>query len=179
VSEFDAAADGELSLKTPATVRTGKEPIAIAVNPDGKSVYVANNHDSTLSQYDIGPGGVLSPDIPATVPTGGGPSGIAVSPDGKSVYVTDFCCDFAVSQCSTGAGDTLIPKTPVTVATHRRTRRQARLRDRLGRQRDPAVRWRQRPGNTRPAEPRRCEHRPDEPSESRSDRRRSVSTAPT
>lgn len=55
VSEYDVAADGELSLKSPATVRTGKEPIAIAVNPDGKSVYVANSHDDTLSQYDIGP----------------------------------------------------------------------------------------------------------------------------
>lgn len=102
MSEYDVAADGELSLKSPATVRTGKDPIAIAVNRDGKSVYVANNHDNTLSQYDIGPGGVLSPAIPATVTTGDGPADVAVSPDGRSVYVTDFCCPFAVSQYTVG-----------------------------------------------------------------------------
>lgn len=114
VSEYDVAADGTLTPKTPGTVKTGQAPVAITVNPDGKSVYVVNNHDNTASQYDIGPGGVLSPTIPATVATGNSPAGIALTPDGKNAYVTNFCCSSTVSQYSVGTGDTLTPKTPAT-----------------------------------------------------------------
>lgn len=117
VSQYDVAANGTLTPKTPATIRTGRAPLGIAVNPDGKSVYVVDSHDDTVSQYDIGPGGVLSPTIPATVATGGNPTAIAVSPDGKHVYITDFCCESTVSQYSVGAGDTLTPETPATVRT--------------------------------------------------------------
>lgn len=114
VLQFDVAANGTLTLKTPPTVQTGRVPAGIAVTSDGKGVYVSDFSDNRVSQYDIGPGGALTPTIPATVPTGSEPEGVAVSPDGKSVYVANFN-DGTVSQYDVGAGEALTPKTPKTV----------------------------------------------------------------
>ena len=93
----------------------------MAVSPDGKSVYVVNQIDDTVSQYDVGAGGQLTLKTPATVPTGSGPFEVAVSPDGKSVYVTNSSAA-TVSQYDIGAGGALTPKTPATVATGQRPR---------------------------------------------------------
>jgi DNA-binding beta-propeller fold protein YncE len=99
-------------------VPAGANPIAIAVNPDGNSVYVTNAgsgvSSGTVSQYDVGAGGALSPKSPATVPAGDGPVGIAVSPDGHSVYVPNNDST-DVSQYTVGAGGALSPKSPATV----------------------------------------------------------------
>jgi hypothetical protein len=53
----------------------------VAVSPDGRSAYVVNDLDGTVSQYTIDPAtGALSPKSPPTVPTDGfNPAGIAVS----------------------------------------------------------------------------------------------------
>jgi DNA-binding beta-propeller fold protein YncE len=113
---------GALSPKTPLTVAAGSLPFHIAVAPNGKSVYVADEgdpiHASAVSQYSVDPvSGALSPMNPATVAAGSFPEGVAVSPDSKSAYVVDSG-DNAVSQYNidpvTGA---LSPKFPATVAT--------------------------------------------------------------
>ena len=113
ISQYDVQADGSLRPKTQRTIFAGAEPDSIAVNPDGRAVYVTNFTDDTVSQYDIGPGGVLTATIPPTVATGGHPESVAVTPDGKSVYVA---AGGGVSQYSVGTGDTLTPKKPPTVA---------------------------------------------------------------
>jgi DNA-binding beta-propeller fold protein YncE len=118
VSQYAVGVGGLLSSVTPPTVSAGADPFPIAVTPDGKSAYVANAFDNTVSQYDINPAsGALSPKTPATVATGTFPEGLAVTPDSKSVYVTNVGRD-TVSQYSvdpqTGA---LSPKTPATVGT--------------------------------------------------------------
>jgi hypothetical protein len=88
---------GLLSPKTPTTVATGGQPVAIAVAPDGKSAYSVNNV-GTIAQYNIDPStGLLSPKTPATVATGSGNEQIAVAFDGKSAYVTN-ASDGTVSQ---------------------------------------------------------------------------------
>ena len=121
VSQYDLGADGALSPNATPTVAAGTGPFAIAISPDGKSVYVANyisNGPDGISQYTVGPDGALSPMTPATVAGGDGPAGIAVSPDGKSVYVTNdnVIGPGAISQYSVGPTGALSPMTPATVA---------------------------------------------------------------
>ncbi len=118
VSQFDGLG-GLLVPLTPATVPAGGGATGIAVSPDGKSAYVANQFNNTVSQYDVGSDGRLGPKTPATVPAGQHPVGIAVSPDGKHVYVADFIgvpqVPGTVAQFSVGAGGALTPLTPATV----------------------------------------------------------------
>jgi DNA-binding beta-propeller fold protein YncE len=80
---------GALSPKTPPEVAAGFAAHGVVVTPDGRSAYVANINDNTISEYSIDPAtGNLSPKDPATVATGTGPTdGLAVAPDGKSLYV--------------------------------------------------------------------------------------------
>ena len=118
VSQYDVGSGGRLSPKSPATVAAGDRANAVAVSPDGGSVYVANyvsGGDGSVSQYDVGAGGELSPKSPATVAAGDGPNAVAVSPDGGSVYVANENSD-SVSQYDVGAGGALSPKSPAAVA---------------------------------------------------------------
>ena len=121
VSQYDVGAGGLLAPLSPAAVATGGlDPAAVAVSPDGGSVYVANvaatssDISGSVAQFDVGAGGVLSPKSPATVATGTSPFGVAVSPDGGSVYVTNL--PSSVSQYDVGPGGVLSPKSPATVA---------------------------------------------------------------
>jgi DNA-binding beta-propeller fold protein YncE len=127
VSQFNVLKGGVLSLKTAASVAAGNgrpnpqpgpptaylNPGGLAVSPDGKSVYVTNTADDTVSQYGVGAGGSLSPKSPSTVAAGRDPVGIAVTPDSQSVYVADEG-DGQLSQYLATAGG-LKPKTPATV----------------------------------------------------------------
>lgn len=64
------------------TVRTGFNPIGVAVRPDGAFAYVANNGSNSVSVIDTSTNAVV-----ATVPVGGSPIGVAVTPDGAFAYV--------------------------------------------------------------------------------------------
>ena len=119
ISQYAMAAGGELSPLNPATVAAGPGPGAVAVSPDGKSVYVTNSTNNTVSQYDVDQmSGALSPKVPPAVATGTSPRDVAVTPDGTSAYVTNGGSGNTVSQYDihpeTGA---LSPKTPASVAT--------------------------------------------------------------
>jgi DNA-binding beta-propeller fold protein YncE len=112
VSQYNLRA-GLLTPKSTDHVAAGRAPIGVAVSPDGKSVYVANE-GGMVSQYDVGAGGALSPKRTAQVAAGDGPFAVAVSPDGKSVYVANE--GGGVSQYDVGAGGALSAKSPATVA---------------------------------------------------------------
>ena len=66
VSQYDIdPVSGALTPKNPATVAASPAPSAVAVNPDGKSAYIANLGDGTVSQYDINPvSGALTAEDP-------------------------------------------------------------------------------------------------------------------
>jgi DNA-binding beta-propeller fold protein YncE len=96
---------------------------AVAVSPDGRSVYVASNADDAVARFDRDPAtGDLTPrGCVEDNDTGDGscakstdgldrPGGVAVSPDGESVYVASIQDDAVVRfkrNTTTGA---LIPK---------------------------------------------------------------------
>ncbi|MGI9164569.1 MAG: beta-propeller fold lactonase family protein [Mycobacterium sp.] len=80
VSVIDTAANAMIGR-----VEVGHGPSAIAVSPDGTTLYVANETDATVSVIDIATNAVTH-----TVAVGRMPLGVAASPDGKHVYVVGY-----------------------------------------------------------------------------------------
>jgi DNA-binding beta-propeller fold protein YncE len=117
--QFDVGAGGTLAPKKPPTVPAGDGPTSVVVSPDGKSAYVTNSADDTVSQYDVGSGGALSPKAVAEVGAGDAPSQLAVTPDGDSAYVANSgdpaSGGGSVSQYNVGADGSLSPKQANTV----------------------------------------------------------------
>jgi YVTN family beta-propeller protein len=67
-----------------ATFPAGNNPLGVAVSPDGRRVYIANDlRSSTVTVIDAASGAIV-----ATIPLGDGNAnaGVAVSPDGSKVY---------------------------------------------------------------------------------------------
>jgi YVTN family beta-propeller protein len=64
------------------SIEVGEGPIGMAVSPDGNTLYVSNELDSTVDVIDTGSHAILW-----TIPVSSGPVGLAVSPDGEYVYV--------------------------------------------------------------------------------------------
>lgn len=84
VSQYDVAPEGTLSLKQPAAVLAGRNPVGVGVSPDGGSVYVTDHGRQSgggaLYQFDVQQGGTLTPKSPASLSAGNNPTGFAVSP---------------------------------------------------------------------------------------------------
>jgi YVTN family beta-propeller protein len=66
-----------------ATVKVGLNSDGVAVTPDGKQAYVANQNTNNVSVIDTSSNSVV-----ATVPVGSNPTWVAVAPDGKHAYIT-------------------------------------------------------------------------------------------
>ncbi len=66
---------------TPATVAAGACPYAVAIDPSGRSAYVADNSGDAVLQFTIGPGGALTPMSAGSVAAGRAPA--ASSPPGE------------------------------------------------------------------------------------------------
>jgi 6-phosphogluconolactonase (cycloisomerase 2 family) len=112
VSQFDIAADGTLSPKTPSSVATGSSPLSVAVAPDSRHVYVVNQGDRTVAVYSADAAGALT--LSSTAPAGRGASQVALNPDGSSAYVTNLT-EGTISQYNVGAEGALTAKDPATV----------------------------------------------------------------
>jgi YVTN family beta-propeller protein len=63
-------------------IKVGKDAVAIAVTPDGKTAYVANFYSGTITPIDL-TRGVAEPPIRA----GALPRAIVIAPDGRTAYV--------------------------------------------------------------------------------------------
>ena len=96
ILQYDVAPDGRLTPKSaplepvPAgdlVPADGRVPFAIAVHPDGGSVYVTDLLRGTVRQYDVGAGGRLAAKDPAAIAAGAMPNGVAVRPNGRTAYV--------------------------------------------------------------------------------------------
>ena len=89
---------------------SGPGPAAVAVTPDGKFLYVANQFDGTVTGFSVDASGVLTRLTPgATATVGTAPSGMGITPDGGFLYVANSgssdvsafaVCNQVVTSCS-------------------------------------------------------------------------------
>jgi len=83
--------DGTVTPITTATntpgkpITVGKYPAAIAITPDGKTAYVANQDDDTVTPITTA---TNTPGKPINV--GALPTAIAITPDGRTAYVVSY-----------------------------------------------------------------------------------------
>ena len=92
---------------TTAAVARVLDPVAMAVSPDDRHVYVAGA-GGAVSVMDAATGAVT-----ATIPTRHGVSGLAISPDGTHLYATDGASDtVSVIDAAVGAVTATIPVGP-------------------------------------------------------------------
>ena len=102
-----------------SAVSTGLGPIAISITPDGKTLFVANNGDATLSFYSVNSDASLKSQ--GTTPSQGqNPTGLAVDPSGKLLFVTNQGTFASNSSSTVGvfaiSSGTLTPKTVFSTA---------------------------------------------------------------
>jgi DNA-binding beta-propeller fold protein YncE len=120
VWQYAVTGGGLLSPMSPASA-SGAGSAAVAISPDGRSVYVLDaTPNNRVFQYDVGADGGLTPKPQPTVETGPIPTGIAVSPDGRSVYVADDGStdgSAGITQYDVGPDGSLTPKVPALVAS--------------------------------------------------------------
>jgi DNA-binding beta-propeller fold protein YncE len=103
VLEYSIGAGGSLTLRASAPLPPNADPGALAVSPDGRSLYALDIAGvGAVIQYSVGTGGALTLKSPATVPTPQ-PNLLTVSPEGRSVYVTNGANERTVSQYSVNA----------------------------------------------------------------------------
>lgn len=82
-------ADGKLSEKIRTTLLpkdpTGSTPVALALSPDDKTLYVANADNNDVAVIDVSKPGESK--VKGFIPTGWYPTSIHISPDGKKLIV--------------------------------------------------------------------------------------------
>lgn len=109
VSAVDAATGS-----TVATIGVGKEPVDVAIAPDGSRVYVADKGSDSVSVIATATQSVI-----ANIAVGKEPAGIAVAPSGASAYVASFgdesVSPISIASSSTG-GPIHVGKEPEGVA---------------------------------------------------------------
>lgn len=86
VTLFDVANDRNLPL---GEFAVGQEPHGVAVAPDGKTVYVTNAVDGTVSILAVDTTQNPVATVIATLDVGTEPYGIALTPNGQKAYVTN------------------------------------------------------------------------------------------
>lgn len=113
VLQYDVAADGAATPKQPApALDAGTKPTAIAITPDGQTLYVADKGSDDLLQFHVGPGGALEPLETRTL--AGSPVGLTVAPDGKRAYMT---AEGFIKWMDIGAGGELDETTLIALNT--------------------------------------------------------------
>jgi 6-phosphogluconolactonase (cycloisomerase 2 family) len=94
----------------------GTGPSGLAVTPDGKFLYVANQYDSTLTKFSVDASGVLT--LGPVVPVGTTPSAVGMTPDGGFLYVGNASTVSAFAICNqvlTSCNDPTSPDGSLTV----------------------------------------------------------------
>ncbi|RPI58465.1 MAG: YncE family protein, partial [Lysobacterales bacterium] len=70
-----------------ARVATGGEPSSVVISPDGKTAYVTNRADATLTRVDGIDG--AAPSAGQSIDVGSEPTGVALSPTGAKLFVAE------------------------------------------------------------------------------------------
>ena len=100
VSGFRIAPNGALAEVPGSPFAGGFVPFAVAVDPLGRFLYVANSGGNTsanenVSGYRIAGKGALKPLAKSPFPNGQGPEAAAIDPFGRFLYVSDFFANFS------------------------------------------------------------------------------------
>src|SRR5215471_2054881 len=87
---YVAASNGMIPITTGTNtagtpIKIGAIPTAIAITPDGKTAYIADEHPATVTPVTTATG---TPGKPINI--GGFPWAIAITPDGKTAYTVDI-----------------------------------------------------------------------------------------
>ena len=88
VYEVNSQSGGLRTIPTSPFPSGGRDPIAEAVSPDAKNLYVVNEDDNNIVQFSIGTDGKLYPQATVNTP-GSFPLAVAVNPAGTFLYVID------------------------------------------------------------------------------------------
>jgi len=88
VYEVDSESGGLRTIPTSPFPSGGRDPIAEAVSPDAKNLYVVNQDDNNIVQFGIGTDGKLYPQATVNTP-GSFPLAIAINSAGTFLYVVD------------------------------------------------------------------------------------------
>ena len=117
VFQYGVDGTGALSPLSQPTVAAGDAPLAVAVSPNARWVYVMSS--TSVGQFDLGRDGLLAPmttpTVPMTAPCCGDvtPGALAVSPDHSSVYLVNGLG--SVAQYDVGDNGGLSPKNPAFI----------------------------------------------------------------
>lgn len=93
-----------------ASLSSGPGPAGIAVTPDGKFLYVANQFDSSVTTFSVDGSGVLTQGV--TLPVGTTPAAAAITPDGGFLYVANSSTVSAFAICNQVVTSCNIPTSP-------------------------------------------------------------------
>jgi YVTN family beta-propeller protein len=85
VTLMEVANDANRKIKE---IRVGQEPRSVAITPDDKKVYVANQVSGTVSVIDA-----VQQRVVRVIPVGTEPDGCALTPDGRRLFVANFNSD--------------------------------------------------------------------------------------
>jgi DNA-binding beta-propeller fold protein YncE len=113
VLQYDVATDGAAALKPIPAVAAGKKPTAIAIDPAGETIYVADRGARDVLQFHVGAGGALEP--LDTLELHGPPVGLTLAPNGERVYLT---VGGFIKWMSVGAGGGLDPASLRAISRH-------------------------------------------------------------
>jgi YVTN family beta-propeller protein len=95
-------------------ITVGQDPRAMAITPDGTTIYVTNYQSGTVTPIRTATGTALAP-----IRVGGNPWAIAITPDGKTAYVANTQPG-TVTPISTATNTALAPirvgRYPLTIA---------------------------------------------------------------
>jgi len=93
----------------PGGSTTPTDPVAVAVSPSGKWLYVANQSANNISVFSIASSGALAPVVALPNSAGLGPTGLAIPASGAFLYVANAgsnnvsafsICDKVVTSCA-------------------------------------------------------------------------------
>jgi len=99
--------DTATETASPATIGVGEDPMGIAITPDGKTAYVVNAGEGTVSVVDTATSTTVK-----TIKVGTRPFAIAITPDGRKAYVANFTSgDVSVIDTATNTAS----QTPIDV----------------------------------------------------------------
>jgi 6-phosphogluconolactonase (cycloisomerase 2 family) len=107
------ATTGELSVAGEAQSTSSAGPVedpAIAVSPDGTSVYGVDDLSNTLFQYGVGSSALTTQQtypVLSDTSTAKAPTNVAVSPDGDGVYVLTYGVQFGTGVGVTSDGQVI------------------------------------------------------------------------